>query len=420
MGAERDLRVNDFVFHPSGEAICVLGISEKWPTCVRVEFSNGDVIYTHERHDWTVIACRHRHSGKLTKPTITLETHELMRLALSDGEIGRRGHHYQYQLPRVRPMHGSWQALPLAPYALGVWLGNGTRGQTRITQQVGDEAVIEAIEELGYVVSTKNEWTQVTGTKATHFSFADYAQSNCSFVEGLRPFGFMQQGCEKFIPDQYLVATLVDRLELLAGLIDTDGSVHHPTGRVFFCTADESLMLTFKRLIATFGWHASAVEHPPRGFAGGELGPSGGQDYYNVGFSPTLKRPCRLPRKQLKRVFDKAALMPVAIKSVTFDDRGEVGRCITVDSPDGLSLVGETMQPTHNSTAAEDFALWMAGRQPDWRIIYSSYSEGLGTRMNLSLQRTMTSRRYREVFPHMMIGVPGWIANTGLMGVARR
>jgi len=41
--------------------------------------------------------------------------------------------------------------------------------------------------------------------------------------------------------------------------------------------------------------------------------------------------------------------------------------------------------PQHGkSTAAEDFSAWMAGRNPDFKTIYASYSQDLGTRMNLA------------------------------------
>jgi len=63
--------------------------------------------------------------------------------------------------------------------------------------------------------------------------------------------------------------------------------------------------------------------------------------------------------------------------------------------------------PQHGkSLSAEDFAAWMSGRQPNKKTIYASYSEDLGTRMSLSLQRLMVSRRYREVFPRMMVACP--------------
>jgi replicative DNA helicase len=140
-----DLRVNDFVFHPSGRAVRVLAVSDKSPARIRVELSNGEVIYTHERHEWCVIACRRK-----GKPALIMETQELMRSALSDGEIGKRGHHYQFQLPRVQPIQGVWQSLPLAPYALGVWLGNGTRGAPVITQDSRDDVIAQEVERCGW------------------------------------------------------------------------------------------------------------------------------------------------------------------------------------------------------------------------------------------------------------------------------
>jgi hypothetical protein len=61
--------------------------------------------------------------------------------------------------------------------------------------------------------------------------------------------------------------------------------------------------------------------------------------------------------------------------------------------------------PQHGkSTAAEDFAAWMAGRCPDFETIYASYSDDLGTRTNLNLQRLFMSQRYHDVFPDFRLG----------------
>jgi Terminase large subunit, T4likevirus-type, N-terminal len=81
-------------------------------------------------------------------------------------------------------------------------------------------------------------------------------------------------------------------------------------------------------------------------------------------------------------------------------------------------LILSTPPQVGKSMAAEDFAAWMIGRQPDWRTIYASYSEGLGTRINLNLQRTAMSRRYREVFPSIVIGASGWMADTTMIEFA--
>jgi hypothetical protein len=39
--------------------------------------------------------------------------------------------------------------------------------------------------------------------------------------------------------------------------------------------------------------------------------------------------------------------------------------------------------------------------------------------LSLNVQRTMISRRYREVFPHIMVGVPNWIMNTSMTEFAK-
>jgi hypothetical protein len=67
--------------------------------------------------------------------------------------------------------------------------------------------------------------------------------------------------------------------------------------------------------------------------------------------------------------------------------------------------------PQHGkSLAAEDFIAWVAGRNPDLKIIYASFSDDLGTRSNLALQRTISSPRYQQVFANTRIGKQGGCA----------
>jgi len=60
--------------------------------------------------------------------------------------------------------------------------------------------------------------------------------------------------------------------------------------------------------------------------------------------------------------------------------------------------------PQHGkSTQIVDYISWMAGRNPDFRTIYTSFSERLGIRANLKLQRLYDSEIYKEVFPDTRI-----------------
>jgi hypothetical protein len=73
------------------------------------------------------------------------------------------------------------------------------------------------------------------------------------------------------------------------------------------------------------------------------------------------------------------------------------------------------MPPQHGKTiAVEDLIAWLAGRRPDWKVIYSSYSDELGVQRNLNLQRTMQSPRYRGIF-NTRIGSPGFQMNSSVI-----
>jgi hypothetical protein len=75
--------------------------------------------------------------------------------------------------------------------------------------------------------------------------------------------------------------------------------------------------------------------------------------------------------------------------------------------------------PQHGkSWSVTDFIAWVAGKNPDKKTIFGSFSEELGVRTNLDLQRIMTSPRYCEIFPGTMIGEPGWQRNTSLLEYA--
>jgi hypothetical protein len=77
--------------------------------------------------------------------------------------------------------------------------------------------------------------------------------------------------------------------------------------------------------------------------------------------------------------------------------------------------------PQHGkSWAATDFVAWVAGRNPDLKTIFASYSDDLGTRTNLDLQRAFTTPQFRSSFPGTRVGEHGWQFNTNLIEYAGR
>ena len=75
--------------------------------------------------------------------------------------------------------------------------------------------------------------------------------------------------------------------------------------------------------------------------------------------------------------------------------------------------------PQHGkSWSATDFMAWVPGKNPNVKTIFASFSEDLGERTNLDLQRCMRSPRYAATFGRTRIGVPGRQCNNSLIEYA--
>jgi replicative DNA helicase len=113
------------------------------------------------------------------------------------------------------------KALPLDPYFLGVWLGDGAAGNCRITGQ--DAEIIDYLHkyasELGMQVTTG-----VVADRCNSYGITRGRQGGSliqySVQDELRQLEVLNN---KHIPQRYLVNSTANRLRLLAGLIDSDG-----------------------------------------------------------------------------------------------------------------------------------------------------------------------------------------------------
>lgn len=388
-----DLIVGDYVLHPSGKYIKVLALSGKTPSTMKVSFSNGETIYCHPNHEWTVF----NRNKKLFE---TLETKAMLqkgkrskdRNPLYTGILGKRGSRYSFQLPKINKIIGEQKELPIDPYVLGAWLGDGSQTKPVITHAESDCEIIKEIERRGFVISAKYKH-KITGVISTAF----YKNGMEKKLLNAGVFTLKYGERKKKIPETYLTASISQRLDLLAGLIDTDGYTYQKNGRVVFTTSDIMLADTFCQLISTFGWNFSKVTEKPKLSSSGI---SGKKDYYVIGFNPDIEIPCVLerkkntPRKNIRRV---------SITNIEIVDEGKYGRCIQVDSDDGLYLIGKTLIPTHNSDIVTDFIAWASGQRPDLKTIYASFSKRLGVRANKKLQKMFDSPKFKKVFPHFEI-----------------
>ena len=379
-----DLVVGDEVVGLDGQYKKVIAVHPKCKVDCLVEFTNGERVLCHENHEWMV----HDRARSKNQDHV-LETKEIEKRTLEyGGARGKRGHRYVLQLPHKGCFVGEEKELPLDPYTLGVWLGDGTNTNPTICCSQKDKAVIERVVKSGHEV----RWQTIHKiTGVLYYGFG--------FRKQLRAFGMChsKKNMPKHIPEIYLTASVEQRLQLLAGLLDTDGT---RTGSKYqFTTVEKSLRDTFVALLSTFGWRASVMYHPPAVSTSRVVCRNG---YYVISFTPDMVIPCELERKRNDGVVRPQRA--IAFKGVSRVEP-KYGNCITVEG-DGMYLVGRTMVPTHNSALAIFLLTWLAGKYPDDPILTGSHNHEFIRGAYDECLRIMNPRGdylWSDVFPHVKI-----------------
>lgn len=360
-----DLRPGDYVFGPDGHPTKVLAVAPPNMEKVIVRFSNGDAIRCHPNHEWTVFD---RACGQWR----TMETRQIARRVLRNGPDAMRGGRWTLQMPNMKPIQFPHAELPLDPYVLGAWLGDGTEGASLMAHDGGDTEVVDAIITAGFATSRRYVQPN-TGVHYVRFGHSGLTQ-------GLRTAGVF---VDKHIPEKYLRASIQQRLELLAGLVDTDGHVEAHTGRVRFSTCNERLRDGVFDIATALGFRPYIMATEP-GLS--SSGIQGRKTTWQVGFQPILAIPTRIPRKRVNKLALRRRIGIVAVESCA----DAPGRCIQVDRADGLYLVGRSCVPTHNSEAISNWTpAWFLANWHQKRVILASYEATFAASWGRKVRNTL-------------------------------
>ena len=288
-----------------------------------IEFSNGETIRAGGEHLWTI--SNQRGTRK------TVDTNYIFDYMSKYKE--------RVYIDRVRkPLSGADKDLPLDPYFLGLWLGDGGSWQNVFCSE--DEEIIDyisdwAVKHGGYIERTK---TKSSG-KAITYSIKDTDLTNICVDLGIRKSKGKNSGV-KHIPEIYFEASYEQRLELLRGLMDTDGC-HHSGGFCIFTQKEGQLCDDVVRLAKSLGWDVTITETDP-----GKLAKPNTK-YYNIGIS-ALENPFKLSKKAKKWKRQTRMVDKVRIVSITEIEPIPM-RCLTVDAEDGQFCIEYTYTVTHNT-----------------------------------------------------------------------
>jgi replicative DNA helicase len=165
----------------------------------------------------------------------------------------------------------------------------------------------------------------------------------------------------KHIPTSYLRASEPQRRALLAGLLDTDGSINK-SGCVQFEVTNRRLAEDTLELIISLGYRARIRTRRVKGWT------EKTSICYRISFTPR-EAVFRLGRKQERQSFKHTPL------SRTVVDVRRIAsvpvRCVQVGNADHLYLVGRSCIPTHNSTLGLDIARAAAIRHQLATVMFS-------------------------------------------------
>jgi len=199
--------------------------------------------------------------------------------------------------------------LLVPPYIMGVWLGDGTTKKPQITsmdKEISDEWCKYG-ESLGLTITINEKKVTVNGiaevSKARSYSIVGKKGRNHTnkFILKMKKYGFFntKDYRSKYIPSEYLTSSVEERLELLAGIIDTDGYVNQTSGDIQIATKYKELAENIAFLARSLG--KAAYVNAREKYAANTIKKTK-RTYYMVQISgDCCDIPTRLERKKSKK-----------------------------------------------------------------------------------------------------------------------
>lgn len=322
----------------------------------KVEFCDGSFTYCCEDHLWQVQSPKQRQNGNHS----VLSLKEMLP-RLEQGKKSKQHCHF-YSIPLCDPIEHSEKDLVLDPYLLGYMIGDGCFCRT-ISVSV-HKPIFDWVYAKFKAVFADDCWRGSDTGENTGRIMVSAKLRPALEVLGLSK----KKSHQKFIPKPYFLGSIQQRKSLLAGLLDTDGSVRRFNSKrvkTAFFTSSEQLAKDVAELVRSLGGYAV--------ISGGKKR-AGKPDHYQPEWKVTIRvwfNPFQLPTK--KDVFGN--YVPTITRNkkiVSAEYVGSMdGQCIYIDHPSHLYVTRDHIV-THNTTLVQAFISQLRGNGWDGRIVFTA------------------------------------------------
>lgn len=407
-----DLNVGDYVLGDDGEPVEIDLISNVMydHKCYDVKFIDGSVIKADADHLWEVI---------YRNDSVKILTTEQM---ISNYKQDNRN---LYAVENSKPLNLPEQKFKIDPYILGYWLGDGHSNSGRITCHIKDLQVLEYLIKSGHNafvssydkrnpnvatikidpkpiegnICVRGHDKSVTGRLSTGWCAECSRQNHMKRKYGIEPDPQINKHKglswyltkenlinNKHIPQNYLRGSFSQRLNLLQGLMDSDGHCDK-RGKSSYTTVMKTLADDFYELLMTLGIKATTRRRSHDGNA---------KDSYTIDFMVYDDLPIFKLRRKLKR------LKPLNNKGLIRNRRRRICKitptesvpvkCIRVKNKSHLYLAGESMIPTHNTQGLIDGGIgYIISSDPSDAIVVHMTEEAVRRYSRLRVSRMINN-----------------------------
>jgi len=245
------LSVGDKIISSTGRDQIVTGIFPQGKKDVyKITFSDNTSCLSTEDHLWNV---KTREDFSRSKDFRTITLKEIIDAGVWQNKQRR------FEIPILSgPAHFNKNELEIDPYVLGIILGDGCISGNAISITNNDKEIFDNISlrlNEDFIISEQNPGPKKTKTfnviKSNHNnSFKNDIKSKleCLGLMGLKSY-------EKFIPEKYIYSDVSDRLDILRGLMDSDGSIYRDKkfNRVEYSSTSERLADGVIKIVESLG-----------------------------------------------------------------------------------------------------------------------------------------------------------------------
>lgn len=324
-----ELKEGDIIFDKDGKPTKIIHKSEIHTNpCYKITFDNGDSIISDNEHRWLIsfkTSKSSKYHGEYKEQVMT--TKELFKYleTIQDKKTS-------YNIPKIlnpKPLQLREIDLPIDPYVLGCWLGDGSKQCGAITNETNN--VLGEIQRRGY---TLGEDISTENRTSTYIILGIYPE--------LKKLNLINN---KHIPNIYQRASYKQRLDLLRGLMDTDGYYNPKRKRFVIETSQEWQCYDFIKLLSSLGIKSTKFDIIKK---------LNGKEFheYSINFSTLGLNPFLMRNQEIEypsrdvctyRNIDKIEVVETVQT-----------QCLEVDSPTHTFLCTNKMIVTHNTNKKID------------------------------------------------------------------